>query len=329
MTQMLRHKRGQGLSFAQAEEDLASFESLLAMHRIRIAPNSPLEAAVLSILEYLELHRGTLSLPPTTDRRDAWLRMLGLVDLARKLLRVRDNIDFPKLLPHLRELGNDASDPSQFAKTDGTDQANHKTFELLVASASMTFGTDLRLESPRSNDTDTPDVSVTFDGVRWGIACKVLHSPKPTTYRDRIIEAIDQIDRAHIDRGIVLLNAKHMLPLDVLMPFAAQSLDQPYEVFENDDAPMRRLAQFKETVRGHAALNALNIAERCAASARAPEVAHYIPGMFFVRREGQSRMAPFVFLYGLAFAPVPEPLRAQTDRFMRALSAGLAFGAGT
>ena len=43
----------------------------------------------------------------------------------------------------------------------------------------------------------------------------------------------------------------------VLIPFAAQSLDQPYEVFENDDAPMRRLAQLKETVRGHAALNAL------------------------------------------------------------------------
>src|SRR5207245_2399261 len=58
-----------------------------------------------------------------------------------------------------------------------------------------------------------PDVLSTFDGVRWGFACKVLNSPtfSPLTMFERLSDGIEQIEKSPAQVGCVVLNFKNVI----------------------------------------------------------------------------------------------------------------------
>jgi len=314
------------MRFTEADLRLGELEALLATHAIEIAHGSRLEEIVLMLAEYLALHRREMTIGPTTDRRDHWLRMLALVDLAVKILGAAVRPHFGRFIPHLKLFASKEVDPSQNAPTSMDDQNNHKLFELLVGVSCDRFCDDLVLEHPNSKDTKTPDLTVSFEGQRWGVACKVLHSTKPTTYRDRIVDGISQIDRADVDRGIVLLNAKNLVPLDEVLPFGRKSEEQPYEVFETDEAwstIMHRL-QKELAARTHEQASDLRLALR---DSRAEAlVAHYFQCMFLKRIEGQARMSPLSVVVTSYLATGPSEVDPRVLRFIANLTNSVAWG---
>jgi hypothetical protein len=66
--------------------------------------------------------------------------------------------------------------------------------------------------------TANPDVIGEFKGRQWGIACKVSHSENPLTFLERVRDGIDQIEKADVDHGIVIVNLKNLIPHDILWP---------------------------------------------------------------------------------------------------------------
>ncbi|MFN0251004.1 MAG: hypothetical protein ACKV2T_29285 [Kofleriaceae bacterium] len=317
--------RGTPLAFTEAEAKLDQFESLLLQHGIAIPCGSKLEEIFLSIKKYLSLNRREMVLPPTTDLRDEWVRMLGLVDLAYKVIGANETKWFPKLVPHFKLLAR-AADPSQNAPTDHADQANHKLFELLIGAASASFADDLIVEPPDANETKTPDVTASWLGQRWGIACKVLQSDKPARYRDQIRKGISQIDRCDVDRGLVLINVKNLIPFETFLPFGRKSQTEPYEIFEKDDWT-EHIDAFRRALRSRVDAEHDDIVDAFRGSpiaGRTALVCHYAQCMAWVRREGEARMTPFVLLDPVFFSMFR--VERQTHRFLRQLTSALAWG---
>ena len=133
-----------------------------------------------------------------------------------------------------------------------------------------------------------------------------------------------------MDRGLVLLNVKNLFSLDELLPFGQKSEEEPYEVFETNEAALRWIAGFCRRLLTRLGAERLDIANAFAASRRmsaTPQVGHYFSGLLLVRREGRPTMFPFVLLYFLDFflheAVPPDPA---TNRFRELLNVSLQWG---
>jgi len=320
--------RGKPLAFREADRILDQFESLLNRHGLTISCGSKLEDIFLSTKKYLALNAREMSLPPTTDLRDEWVRMLGLVDLAFKVVATTETRFFEALMPHLKLLQSSTVDPSQNAPTALTDQANHKLFELLIAAACAPFAEDLLVEPPDANTSKTPDVTVAAKRRRWGIACKVLQTDSTARYRDNVLKGIRQIDRCDVDRGIVMINVKNLVPFETFLPFG-RNPQEPYEIFESD-AWTDHIEEFKKHLRARVSAERADIANAFRSSRKAgwtSVVCHYAQGMAWVRRDGEARMTPFVLVDPVFFS-VFEP-SPRTHRFLRALTDALQWGNGS
>lgn len=77
-------------------------------------------------------------------------------------------------------------------------------WEIVVAAAALRGFEDVSLSEP--------DVTCSLGGSRWGIACKVSYAAKPDSVRKRIWEGIDQIERANVRAGAVVVNVTGVLP---------------------------------------------------------------------------------------------------------------------
>jgi hypothetical protein len=94
-----------------------------------------------------------------------------------------------------------------------TDGDANKIFELYIALIISRLTTSLELDHPKHSSGGTnPDVIAELDGKRWAFACKVMHSKKIKTFRDRVREGIDQIERSDAERGIVVISLKNLIP---------------------------------------------------------------------------------------------------------------------
>ncbi len=123
---------------------------------------------------------------------------------------------------------------AQNVSASPVDQATQKIFELLIGALIARFALDVALDSPDSGKASTnPDVLCTFEGVRWGVACKTIHGDAPRTFADRICEGADQIARSEATRGIVLLNLFNVLPYDRLGPHTNAAGERVSVVFRD------------------------------------------------------------------------------------------------
>ena len=210
-------------SFADADRLVNDFERVLDRFGIRVGNGSPLEQHCLFLKEFVDQHNRPQ--PDYVLDPEKLQAGVGMLDVIKKVLRRHDHPDFERLLPHLALL-NDGS-AVQNARTPVTDQTSNKLFELFVALAAMEHGRDMRIDDPHASKGDNPDVLVTYDGVRWALACKVIHSDRPETLFDRIVEGVNQIERSEASVGIAMVSLKNRLPHDQLFPVVGDDNGMP------------------------------------------------------------------------------------------------------
>ncbi|HEY3856746.1 MAG TPA: hypothetical protein VGO67_20360 [Verrucomicrobiae bacterium] len=129
--------------------------------------------------------------------------------------------------------------------------ANNKVFELLVAGVLFRILSNIRLEKPKQakRDKRNPDVIGEFRGRRWGFACKTSHSNNPKSFLDRVREGVAQIEAADVERGVVIVNLKNLIPHDEIWPAfrEPQSGEWSYGAYPYQDAVAIKIVQMFRT----------------------------------------------------------------------------------
>ena len=200
---------------SEAKAAAVELDAVLRSRGITIAPGSPLEAHLLEAIRLADWIEDP-TVEPEGDIRAMYRSAMGVHELATAVLAALCSEESDSLVPHLRLLGEGSALQNQ--PSGIRDQATNKLFELLVATWGLRCGTDLALDDPRSSDGTNPDVLITIDGVRWGIACKVPHSQAPKTLYDNLEKGVQQIEASEAEVGIVILNLKNVFPHDLIWP---------------------------------------------------------------------------------------------------------------
>lgn len=209
-------------SFERAAEVVEQFLELLEAHGIDLSPGNAAEGEALAMIDVLEMWKNPSHRP--ADPRPVARAAMGFVDLAGKVVGVRDHADFGQLIPHLQMLST--TTVLQNAASLVTNDAANKVIELYTACLAMTFGCNVALDHPVTSKGDNPDVMLDFRGQRWALALKTLHSAKPRTIYDNIKKAADQIEASAAAHGLVVLNVKNLLDYDALWSSPLVSLPE-------------------------------------------------------------------------------------------------------
>lgn len=210
-----KHKVEPGWSYEESQEAAFALEELLKDHGISIRSGSPLETHILRVMRLSE-DKATGIASSDPNIRETYRTLIGVHELAKHILLVRDTESFSTLIPHLSILNDGHA--LQNTPSRGTDQATNKLFELLAASFAMRCGTNVTMDDPYTSTGRNPDVLATMRDRRWGIACKVIHSPHPEGFVGHLIKGIDQIENSPAEIGVVLFNLKEVIPHDSIWP---------------------------------------------------------------------------------------------------------------
>ena len=209
-------------SLEDNQKVVLDFENLLRRHQMEVPVGSPLEEAVTAILEMLEIRKDKTIHDKRVDCREKWRRGFFLADIARKALRAEHHADFKNLLSHLRLL-LEPTNFSQFSAIEASAnpkerEINNKVFELFAAVILFQICSNLHFDNPNKSKGGNPDVIGEYKGEKWGFACKVSHSENPMTFLDRVREGVEQIEKANVNHGIVIVNLKNLIPHDIIWP---------------------------------------------------------------------------------------------------------------
>jgi len=234
----------EAFSLEDNQRVILEFEKLLEQRGLKIPINSPLEKASLTILEMIEVRKDKTVHNQTIDCRESWRQAFSLADVARKTLNAQQHPDFDKLLLHLKLL-LEPGDFSQFSASSISASAkdketNNKIFELFAGVILFQICSNLRFDHPHSSKGDNPDVIGEFKTKKWAFACKTSHTENPKTFLERVREGVAQIEKAKVDRGIVVINLKNLIPHNEI--WSARQDDQTgaweYAAYLNRDAPV-------------------------------------------------------------------------------------------
>lgn len=197
-----------GYRLGQAEQRTLRLEALLRKHGLHIASTSALEAIALSVFQVL-YERESPPFENFADVRERWKHLIGMNELAGLILSVEAHPEFAKLIPALDLLNQGMS--IQNMPSSVRDQATNKVFELFAGILSLNSGgTDIELDDEDGKGLN-PDVLVTIDGRRWGIACKAFHGDNPEGFITHLEKAIEQIEKSPAEVGVVLITIKNLL----------------------------------------------------------------------------------------------------------------------
>lgn len=246
-------------SFARATEVVDHFVNLLAEHGIDLTRGSAAEGEALAMFDVFEMWKNPARRP--ADPRPIAKAAMGFVDLAGKVMGVKDHPDFGQLVPHLQMLSK--TTVLQNAVSLVTDDAANKVIELYMACLAMTFGSSIALDHPVNSKGDNPDVMLDFRGHRWALALKTLHSRKPRTIYDNIKKAADQIEASPATHGLVVLNVKNLLDYDALWPSPTVSYPEQLAV-EHLEAQVTSVISGLQEIPREDWLHALAPSRKCA-----------------------------------------------------------------
>ncbi len=239
----LMHPLSDRFSFDAAKTALFRLEAILKQHNIALTKDSLLEAAGYATLRIVERETD-----PSTDVRLQALRLVGVAELGHQLHRNKSSPHFHKLLPHLSLLSEKTAAAIQVGESSPIDQETNKIFELLVACWLLPLATDIDLDDPEKSAGGTnPDIIATIAGVRWGIACKVLHSRNPKQLLSTVEKGVSQVIAADVDRGVVIVNMKNRLDMNDYWPFTkpeeASSPNPEFQCFVDENTPFKMLRE--------------------------------------------------------------------------------------
>jgi hypothetical protein len=202
----------------QLLDDLAAFEDRLKRDcQVDLRKGSSITRAVAGLMDLSAGLAGEALIPK--DRRQTFLAGVGLADLVVKTRAVTKHPEFSKLCKHFQLLLKQGG-LLQNTATEFNEDATNKVFELQTALSVLQVGTNIELEDSKNNKgVRNPDILVDLNGMRWGLACKVLNTKKTKSYYDRVEEGIKQIDKANsAQRGFVIVNLKNVLDSERLWP---------------------------------------------------------------------------------------------------------------
>lgn len=188
---------------------------------IELAAGRSVSDAINHLLDLISAFDRETPENPHFDLRPGSRVAVGLSDLAQKAVHVTDHPDFRQLCPHFALLLEESA-LLQNLRSDVTDAASNKLFELMIALSVMQFGRDVRLDHPDVSRGDNPDVLALVRGAEWGFACKVPHTRQLRTYAGNVITAVDQIERSPAQHGLVLMNLKNLVDHDIMWPIVEQ-----------------------------------------------------------------------------------------------------------
>jgi len=201
-------------TFEEGRRTTEALLDLMRAHGLEVSRGSSLERMTLSIYDILS-HGGQSYEREVEDVRQGFGDLASATELGIQLLSVRDHPEFGRLVPHLRLL--DEGEASQTIQASPSDQASNKIFELLTACYAMRCGTDVELDDPQTSaGGKNPDVLVTMEDQRWGIACKVLHSIHPEAIIANVEKGLIQIDASPAETGFLFLSLKNVVDRDRL-----------------------------------------------------------------------------------------------------------------
>jgi hypothetical protein len=203
------------VSFELAEKIVDEFLTLLSGMGVDVKAGSRTEGDALAMTEVLEIWRGRAVRP--ADPRPVLRAALGFVDLAGKVLAVRNSADVPRLDAHLRQLASGSVLQNRFSPA--TDAVANKMVELYFGALAMRVGEDVVLDDPDHSKGDNPDVMLSFRNQRWALAMKTLASARnPQTIYENIKKGSDQIQGSSAEHGLVVVNLKNVIDHDALWP---------------------------------------------------------------------------------------------------------------
>jgi hypothetical protein len=262
--------------------------------------------------------------PPVLDevRRD--LRgVLGIAEIARHALAVsRSAASLSSMLGHLRLL-TAARSPAQNVRST-SDEDGNKTFELLLALLATRAGAanvELENATRTPKGVRNPDVLLTWEERRRGIACKVLDSADPRAFIRNLEAGLRQLQASPAQSGCVCLNLKNIIPEDLAMPIGTDG-DGNLGFFVHDTLDLGR-ARIREWLAGY--LDSVSAAltpefwDRFEDPRLEPEVELYVFDVCLVAGDITPRLNTMKF-----FSSVPVGDRQCTPghtRFMEAMNA--------
>lgn len=206
-------------SFGQVQRLLFDFEATLKQRGISIEQGSDLGRIGLAVIDLFERGKAPQLQNPREDLRRYVADILGVRTFMTKVVSLRTHPDFVQLLPHLRKL-NSGRVP-QNSPSGILDQISPKIFELLIALGAMQIGSNLKLDHPDHSAGDNPDILVTVDEVRYGLACKALLGSSSAALVQNLKKGIDQIERSAADTGFVVVNVKDLIDHNSCWPTPA------------------------------------------------------------------------------------------------------------
>lgn len=186
---------------------------------------------------------------PWHDPREEYTKVFGFIDLLLKLISVCEHESFLKLKDHIELLGTDAEIVQNFVSRV-TDQETNKIFELYIASACLRFADDIDLDHPKhSSGGENPDVIIKYNGISWGIACKMVHTNNFKTYAESYLKGISQLENSSIDHGFVMFNMKNLDVYDYLWPIVDKDEESKEYIlagYFNFQQPLRRMNKLND-----------------------------------------------------------------------------------
>lgn len=215
----------------ELEQQIDFFEEILLDLGIKIKSGSRLEDACLQIKDWKTKHLKEEEPDPFTDIRDNDRYITGITYLASKIIKVHRLGRLRPFVDHLKLLTT--AEPTQTI-SHGADEASDKFFETIVGLCCAELSENVVMDNPRKSAGNNPDVIATLGDQTWAFACKVLHSKNPQTFFDRLAEGVDQIERADVDYGVVVLNLKNRFEHDSVFPMELDADGRPiYRAYKN------------------------------------------------------------------------------------------------
>ena len=196
--------------FDISQQEIFDFEQLLKNNGLTIQTGSDLERVLFAVLEANAKAKKEIEHDNSIDIREFISDVAGIIDFVKMILKHKNHPDFGQIKEHLKLL-NTASTATLTSKSRVTDDGNNKLLELYIALLCMSFATNICLDNPSNSKGDNPDIMFDFQGERWAIACKALHSNNEKTLYDTIKKGTEQIKVSSADKGIVVVNFKNII----------------------------------------------------------------------------------------------------------------------
>jgi hypothetical protein len=203
-------------TFGEMANLVTRFEQLLARHSIVIERGSDLESVCLNIQDLESRRRKESAISPMEDIRPMWRQSAGLIEILRMLIAADAHNRIQPFIPHLRLMNH--SPGAQNVKSVVFDEDSNKLFEMLVGLSCVQFSDDVVLDDPELAQGDNPDVLFSSEGIKWGIACKVVNGQSPLTMFERIDDGVRQIEASAASKGFVLLCLKNIIDHEFAWP---------------------------------------------------------------------------------------------------------------